>query len=173
MIVLVVHFMTDPRQSDGYDFGRLFVRDEARIYGYIRSLVVHRADAEDLLQETASVLWQKFHEFQPGSNFLAWAMSIARFQVRHFRRKEAQRPPVQRGVSRSLGRRYRGRVGAVGRIAAIARLVHAKAAGERSRFICAPLCLGGYDQALPNSSDGPRRPFTMLFVVFAGHWPTV
>ena len=88
MIVLVVHVMTDPRQSDGCDFGRLFVRDEARIYGYIRSLVLHRADAEDLLQETASVLWQKFHEFQTGSNFLAWAMSIARFQVQHFRRRQ-------------------------------------------------------------------------------------
>jgi RNA polymerase sigma-70 factor, ECF subfamily len=80
--------MTDLRPSNECDFGRLFVQHEARIYGYIRSLVVHRTDAEDLLQETASVLWQKFHEFQPGSNFLAWAMSIARFQVRHFRRQQ-------------------------------------------------------------------------------------
>lgn len=80
--------MTNPRQSDECDFGRLFVQHETRIYGYIRSLVVHRTDAEDLLQETASVLWQKFDEFQPGTNFLAWAMSIARFQVRHFRRQQ-------------------------------------------------------------------------------------
>ena len=80
--------MADPRQSDECNFGRLFVQHEARIYGYIRSLVVHRADAEDLLQETASVLWQKFHEFEPGTNFLAWAMCIARFQVRHFHRQE-------------------------------------------------------------------------------------
>jgi RNA polymerase sigma-70 factor, ECF subfamily len=80
--------MANTRPSDECDFGRLFVQHEARIYGYIRSLVVHRADAEDLLQETASVLWQKFHEFEPGTNFLAWAMCIARFQVRHFRREE-------------------------------------------------------------------------------------
>jgi RNA polymerase sigma-70 factor (ECF subfamily) len=80
--------MTDPRHSNECDFGRLFVQHEARIYGYIRSLVIHRTDAEDLLQETASVLWQKFDEFEPGSNFLAWAMSVARFQVQHFRRQK-------------------------------------------------------------------------------------
>ena len=80
--------MTDSRQSGDRNFGRLFVQHEARIYGYIRSLVVHRTDAEDLLQETASVLWQKFPEFQAGSNFLAWAMSVARFQVQRFRRDQ-------------------------------------------------------------------------------------
>lgn len=79
--------MTDRHQSDQCDFGLLFVQYEPRLYGYIRSLVMHRADAEDLLQETASILWQKFHEFTPGSNFLAWAMSIARFQVHHFHRQ--------------------------------------------------------------------------------------
>jgi len=41
-----------------------------------------------VLQETASVLWQKFPEFQVGSNFLAWAMSIARFQVQRYRRQQ-------------------------------------------------------------------------------------
>lgn len=79
--------MTNRDRSDEHDFGRLFVQYEPRIYGYIRSLVMNRDDAEDLLQETASVLWQKFDEFTPGSNFLAWAMSIARFQVQHFRRR--------------------------------------------------------------------------------------
>lgn len=79
--------MADPCPFDECDFGKLFVRHQVRIYGYIRSLVRHRTDAEDLLQETASVLWHKFHEFQPGSNFLAWAMSVARFEVQHFRRQ--------------------------------------------------------------------------------------
>ena len=60
----------DP-QTDQYDFGRLFVQYQPRIYGYIRSLVADRSDAEDMLQETASVLWQKFDEFTPGTNFLA------------------------------------------------------------------------------------------------------
>lgn len=80
--------MSNASQSDEHDFGRLFVQYQPRIYGYIRSLVVGRDDAEDLLQETASVLWRKFDEFQPGSNFLAWALSVARYQVLYFRQQQ-------------------------------------------------------------------------------------
>lgn len=74
--------------SDELDFGRLFVQYQSRIYGFIRSLVVHRNDAEDLLQETASVLWRKFDEFLPGSNFLAWSLQVARYQVMYFRQRQ-------------------------------------------------------------------------------------
>jgi RNA polymerase sigma-70 factor, ECF subfamily len=80
--------MSDAPRSNEHDFGRLFVQYQPRIYGYIRSLVVCRADAEDLLQETASVLWRKFDQFQPGSNFLAWALQVARFQVMYFRQRQ-------------------------------------------------------------------------------------
>jgi RNA polymerase sigma-70 factor (ECF subfamily) len=75
-------------QAGEHDFGRLFVRYQPRIYGFIRSLVVSRTDAEDLLQETASVLWRRFDEFRPGSNFLAWALTAARFQVMYFRQRQ-------------------------------------------------------------------------------------
>jgi RNA polymerase sigma-70 factor, ECF subfamily len=70
------------------DFGRLLMEHRARIYGFIRSLVAQRADAEDLLQETASVLWRKFDEFQAGSNFLAWALQVARYEVLKFRKRQ-------------------------------------------------------------------------------------
>ncbi len=79
---------------DSQDFGRLLIQHQRRIYGFIRSLVPNQADAEDLLQETASVLWQKFPEFQPGSNFLAWAFSVARYQVMNFV-KNAKRDPLR------------------------------------------------------------------------------
>ncbi len=79
--------MSDLHPSDEYDFGKLFVRYQASIYGYIRSLLRHRADAEDVLQETASVMWQRFSEYQPGSNFLAWALTCARYQVLYFHQK--------------------------------------------------------------------------------------
>jgi RNA polymerase sigma-70 factor, ECF subfamily len=80
--------MPGRHESADRDLGRLLMEYRARIYGYIRSLVVHRADAEDLLQETASVLWRKFDEFQPGSNFLAWALQVARYEVLKFRQRQ-------------------------------------------------------------------------------------
>ncbi len=80
--------MSERSKSVDRDFGRLLMEYRGRIYSFIRSLVVHRADAEDLLQETASVLWQKFDEFQPGSNFIAWALQVARYEVLKLRHRQ-------------------------------------------------------------------------------------
>jgi DNA-directed RNA polymerase specialized sigma24 family protein len=43
-------------------------------------------DARDVLLETNLVLWQKIGEFEPGSNFGAWARKIAYFQALAFLR---------------------------------------------------------------------------------------
>jgi RNA polymerase sigma-70 factor (ECF subfamily) len=65
----------------GAQFMRLFLEHQRRIYGLILALVPHGADADDILQETCAVLWQKFDEFDPGTNFGAWSLRIARYQV--------------------------------------------------------------------------------------------
>jgi RNA polymerase sigma-70 factor (ECF subfamily) len=43
--------------------------------------------AEDLLQETAQVMWSKFDTFKPGTDFTAWALCIARYQVLDYRKR--------------------------------------------------------------------------------------
>ena len=48
------------------------------------------SDAEDLFQQTAITMWDKFREFEPGSDFFAWASSIARFKVRDFVKSKAR-----------------------------------------------------------------------------------
>src|SRR6185295_12167003 len=65
----------------GAQFVRLLLQHQRRIYGLILALVPGGADADDIHQETCAVLWQKFDEFVPGSNFAAWSLRIARFQV--------------------------------------------------------------------------------------------
>lgn len=80
----------DEERSEGPDCGRLWVQAEPRIYGFIRSLVPRREDAEEVLQETASVVWQKFGDFQPETNFLAWAQAIAKNKVLHYRRRQGR-----------------------------------------------------------------------------------
>lgn len=71
----------DPEQDRGSLFVRLFLQNQRRIYGLILALVPRSPDADDVLQETSTVLWQKFSEFEPGTNFAAWALRIARYQV--------------------------------------------------------------------------------------------
>jgi len=77
---------------DGEVFTRLLLQNQRRIAGLIFSLVPRGADADDVMQETCVVLWRKFGEFQIGTDFGAWALRIARFQVMSYyaRRKRAQ-----------------------------------------------------------------------------------
>lgn len=71
--------MTD--RDRGGEFVRLLLQHQRRIHGLILALVPHGADADDILQEASAVMWEKFGEFEPGTNFAAWALRIARYQV--------------------------------------------------------------------------------------------
>ena len=81
-----------PPPVDGEAFTRLLLQNQKRIAGLIFSLVPRGADADDVMQETCAVMWRKFNEFEPGTDFGAWALRIARFQVMsHYRqRRRAQ-----------------------------------------------------------------------------------
>lgn len=70
-----------PTDLDREEFARLFSRNARRIYGFIMTLVFNHHDAEEVFQNTNVVLWNKFAEFQPGSNFFAWASRIAYYEV--------------------------------------------------------------------------------------------
>lgn len=62
-------------------FLRTFTAHEPAIRAFVRRLVPSRADADDVMQEAAVVLWDKFVEFREGGDFRAWAFGIARFKV--------------------------------------------------------------------------------------------
>ena len=68
----------------------LMTRHQRQIFGYIYTLVPHRADAEDLLQETSLIICEKFDMFRPGSDFVAWACQIAYWRIRYSRQKFAR-----------------------------------------------------------------------------------
>jgi RNA polymerase sigma-70 factor, ECF subfamily len=68
----------------------LMTRHQRQIFSYIYVLVPNRADAEDILQETSLVICEKFGEFKPGTDFVAWACQIAYWRVRYSRQKYAR-----------------------------------------------------------------------------------
>jgi RNA polymerase sigma-70 factor, ECF subfamily len=69
------------------EFLRLLGQHDHALYAYIFALCHHRADADDLTQETRIRLWQQFDKYQPGTDFGAWARSIAYYQVLTHREK--------------------------------------------------------------------------------------
>src|SRR3954452_18259454 len=68
----------------------LMTRHQRQVFSYIYVLVPNRSDAEDLLQETSLVICEKFQEFEPGTDFVAWACQIAYWRVRYARQKFAR-----------------------------------------------------------------------------------
>ena len=75
------------------EFTRVFTVNQRAIYLYIHSLVANSADVDELWQETNLVLWQRFTDYQPGTNFMAWARRIAYNKVLNYRTR--RRPPLQ------------------------------------------------------------------------------
>jgi len=59
----------------------LFVRHENSIRAFIRALQPSLSDADDILQETFLTISRKASSFEIGTNFTAWACSIARLKV--------------------------------------------------------------------------------------------
>lgn len=67
----------------------LLLRHREAIFGFIYTLVHHRADAEDILQDASLIMWEKFDEFDVGTDFIAWANQIAYFCVKNAQRKQS------------------------------------------------------------------------------------
>ncbi len=73
---------SDPTEA----FVGLLAQNQYEIHSFILTLVPHWADADDVMQTASIVLWRKFDQFQPGTDFVAWACRVARLEVQNFRR---------------------------------------------------------------------------------------
>ncbi|MBI1368437.1 MAG: sigma-70 family RNA polymerase sigma factor [Planctomycetes bacterium] len=69
-----------------HEFVKLVAAHQNRLYSYIMSLVRAPADADDILQETNVVLWDKRDEALAADSFTAWSYAVARTQVMAFHR---------------------------------------------------------------------------------------
>lgn len=87
-----MHADETPSPARHAEFLRLYTQSYRRIYGFILTLLPHPADADEVLQETSIVLWNKLDEFRPGSDFVRWACGVALRQVLRHRRSQQQLP---------------------------------------------------------------------------------
>lgn len=62
-------------------FLRSFVLHEASIRAYVRRLLPSRADADDVMQRVALILWDKFDQFREDGDFRKWSLGVARYEV--------------------------------------------------------------------------------------------
>ena len=85
--------MEPERISEPVDAGQverfmaLYSSHQRRLYLYALTLLPSSVDAEDVFQEANLVLWRKFGQYQPDTNFFAWACSVIRYEVLKHREK--------------------------------------------------------------------------------------
>lgn len=84
--------MTQNNQTP--DFLKLFVRHQQEIYAYVITLLPNVHDADDLFQEGMVVMWQKFEQFVPGTNFAAWGVRIMQYEILDYRRRMSRSKQV-------------------------------------------------------------------------------
>lgn len=74
-------------------FVRFLTKSQSRAYAFIRGLVRSRSDADDVLQETLMIAWEKFDQFDPDTDFTRWVCSIARLEVLTLKRNQQRLMP--------------------------------------------------------------------------------
>jgi RNA polymerase sigma-70 factor (ECF subfamily) len=67
--------------SASAEFVKQITRVQRQLYSFILSMVWNPADADDVLQQTNLVLWEKSGEFDSNRPFLPWAMRFGQLQA--------------------------------------------------------------------------------------------
>jgi RNA polymerase sigma-70 factor (ECF subfamily) len=81
---------------------QLFVKHQLGLRAFILSLEPNFTDAEDLLQEVFLVITRKANEFEEGTNFFAWACTIARYKLLELLRRRARSQALSEEVIEAL-----------------------------------------------------------------------
>jgi len=87
-------------------FLSLFLRSEREIFRYVAALVPNVTDAEDIVQQTALALWEKFDAYDPGQPFTPWACRFALNKARQWiERRQRWQALLDHGLAEELAQR--------------------------------------------------------------------
>ena len=81
---------TKPPNDDEAEFGAELTGCQSALALYVRGLMPGDRGADEVVQQANAKIWQKRAEFQPGTNFRAWALTVARFEVLNYRKRQAR-----------------------------------------------------------------------------------
>ena len=104
--------LPDPtRHSQGKNaaqqrFLSLFLRSEREVFRYVAALVPNVADAEDIVQQTALALWEKFDAYDTNQPFTPWACRFALNKTKQWiERRQRWQALLQGGLAEELAHR--------------------------------------------------------------------
>lgn len=84
-------------------FLSLFLRSEREIFRCVAALVPNITDAEDIVQQTAIALWEKFEMYDPAQPFTPWACRFALNKARQWiERRQRWQALLESGLAEEL-----------------------------------------------------------------------
>jgi len=87
-------------------FLSLFLRSEREVFRYVAVLVPNITDAEDIVQQTALALWEKFDSYDPSQPFTPWACRFALNKARQWiERRQRWQVLLEHGLAEELAQR--------------------------------------------------------------------
>ncbi len=87
-------------------FLSLFLRSEREVFRYVAALIPNVADAEDIVQQTALALWEKFDAYDPTQPFTPWACRFALNKARQWiERRQRWQALLEHGLAEELATR--------------------------------------------------------------------
>ena len=87
-------------------FVSLFIRHQQDLYRYILTLLANTDAAQDVLQETAMAIWEKFEEYDANEPFMPWALRFAYYKVLSYQKAERKHRHLDEDVIRQLSVEY-------------------------------------------------------------------
>lgn len=87
-------------------FLSLFLKSEREVFRYVSALIPNVTDAEDIVQQTALALWEKFEAYDPQQPFTPWACRFALNKARQWmERRQRWQGLLQNGLAEELAQR--------------------------------------------------------------------
>lgn len=74
-------------QDEASNVQLLFVQNILVLRGFVTALLPDFSQVDDVIQETFLTVTAKANDFEPGTNFQAWACTIARYKVLELTRR--------------------------------------------------------------------------------------
>jgi len=81
---------TIPERDAEEQFVHLLTTHHDRLLRFVKTLVPHATDAEDVFQRGSVSLWKKHDEYDSSQPFFPWACRFLHFEVLNYRKKAAR-----------------------------------------------------------------------------------
>jgi len=82
----------DQSHNNPADYARRLLASQPRLRAYVRSMVFNPGDVDDLLQDVATIGWERYADYDRDRPFDAWLLGVARNRVLQYFETQKKRP---------------------------------------------------------------------------------